>query len=254
MFIKKQTELFITALMYFSRIPIWKVYRGKVYHLNESIRYFSLVGIVIGCILAFFYFAFSSVFTREIATVLTIGLSCLLTGALHEDGLADVCDGFGGGWTKEQTLKIMKDSLIGAYGSIGISLLILIKYAAMLSIGKESICYAIILSSGISRAFSGSYIYTDIYVRDEKESKAKDFKKGIKLIDLFLLFLFGLFPFFILKKYELLFILLPLFLVRYLLINFFRKKIGGYTGDCLGAAQQIFEVICYLCLGLKILN
>src|SRR4029079_18757485 len=77
------------------------------------------------------YYISSFLFTAEIAIALSITVGILVTGAFHEDGFADVCDGFGGGWTKEKILTIMKDSAIGAYGAIGVILLFLLKFQAM---------------------------------------------------------------------------------------------------------------------------
>jgi adenosylcobinamide-GDP ribazoletransferase len=117
---KKEIRIFFTALMYFTRIPVPKGIDHDPAWLQKAPKYFPLVGIVVGfgCALIFIVFARFASFGIGIIASMTAGL--LITGAFHEDGFADVCDGFGGGWTKEKILLIMKDSRIGAFGAIGL--------------------------------------------------------------------------------------------------------------------------------------
>lgn len=117
-----QLRLFFIALQFFTRIPVpaWVGYSPL--WLQQSSRYFTAVGWVVGSVSALVYFAAAQVWPQLIAVVLACIASIWLTGAFHEDGFADVCDGFGGGSNAQQVLEIMKDSRIGAYGTIGIGL------------------------------------------------------------------------------------------------------------------------------------
>src|SRR4051812_43461768 len=125
---KKELHIFFTALMFYTRIPCPKNIDHNPDYLNKATRYFPLIGWIVGSI-SFLAFYVSSLFLSiESAIILAIIASILTTGAFHEDGFADVCDGFGGGWTKEKILLIMKDSAIGAYGAIGLVLLFLLKF------------------------------------------------------------------------------------------------------------------------------
>src|SRR6187551_2582742 len=128
---KKQLHIFFTALMFYTRIPCPKNIDHNPDYLNKASRYFPLIGWIVGGICFGTYYLSSLVFSVEIALILSIIAGILTTGAFHEDGFADVCDGFGGGWTKEKILLIMKDSAIGAYGAIGLVLLFLLKFQVL---------------------------------------------------------------------------------------------------------------------------
>ena len=117
---KKEVHYFLTAILFFTRIPCPKWVDHSSEMLNKSNRYFSLVGILVGSIAALVYYLATFIFTLEVAIILSMVASVWTTGAFHEDGFADTCDGFGGGWTKEKILLIMKDSRLGTYGVIGL--------------------------------------------------------------------------------------------------------------------------------------
>src|SRR5436190_15086530 len=125
---KKELHIFFTALLFYTRIPCPKNIDHNPDYLNRASRYFPLMGWIVGGIAFVVYYLSCFLFNSEIAIVLSIIAGILTTGAFHEDGFADVCDGFGGGWTKEKILMIMKDSAIGAYGAIGLALLFLLKF------------------------------------------------------------------------------------------------------------------------------
>ena len=124
---KKELHIFFTALMFYTRIPCPKNINHHPDYLNKASRYFPLVGWIVGGISFLIFYMTSFLFSVEIAVLLSMITGVLVTGAFHEDGFADVCDGFGGGWTKEKILMIMKDSAIGAYGAIGLVLLFFIE-------------------------------------------------------------------------------------------------------------------------------
>src|SRR5436190_21504127 len=125
---KKELHIFFTALLFYTRIPCPKNIDHNPDYLNKTSRYFPLVGWIVGGITFVVYYLSAFIFTSEIAVVLSIIAGILVTGAFHEDGFADVCDGFGGGWTKDKILLIMKDSRVGAFGVIGIISMLAAKY------------------------------------------------------------------------------------------------------------------------------
>ena len=135
---KKQLHIFFTALMFYTRIPCPKNIDHNPDYLNKASRYFPLIGWIVGGICFGIYYLASIVFSVEIALILSMIAGILTTGAFHEDGFADVCDGFGGGWTKEKILLIMKDSAIGAYGAIGLVLLFLLKFQSLIQLISDS--------------------------------------------------------------------------------------------------------------------
>lgn len=152
--IKNEAVYFLTALMFFTRIPVpFKVPYSKEI-MNRSQRYFSWVGLLVGILSAGVLFLSYHLFNSDIAVVLMIIFSVLLTGAFHEDGFADVCDSFGGGYNKTAILTIMKDSRIGAYGTIGMVLIILLKFFSieyLLDYSITKTLYIIIIAHAYSR-------------------------------------------------------------------------------------------------------
>nr|WP_315244321.1 adenosylcobinamide-GDP ribazoletransferase [uncultured Flavobacterium sp.] len=251
---KKELNIFFTCLMFYTRIPCPKNISHDPEYLNKATRYFPLIGWIVGSI-SFVAFYISSLFlSTETAVILAIITSILTTGAFHEDGFADVCDGFGGGWTKEKILMIMKDSAIGAYGAIGLVLLFLLKFkllseSVLLFSSEKYLVFLLFISAhSLSRLAAISIIFTHQYSRDDASSKSKPIAKKHSWKEVLGSFFFGLIPLLALSyfQYKILLVLIPVFLTRYFLARYFQKWIDGYTGDCLGATQQVCEVVYYL--------
>jgi len=256
---KKQLDIFFTALMFYTRIPCPKNITHDPTYLNKATRYFPLVGWIVGGIGALVFTLSYKVFSLELAILFSLLANILTTGAFHEDGFADVCDGFGGGWTKEKILKIMKDSAIGAYGAIGLILLFAIKFFAIfqfldwakdspfVGISEVSFLFFIVVHS-LSRLTAISIIFTTDYVREDELSKSKPIAKQNTWKEILGAFVFGFAPLVYLAfmDWKFILILIPLIFLRFFAIRYFKKWIGGYTGDCLGAVQQLAEVVIYL--------
>ncbi len=245
---KKEIRIFFTALMFFTRIPCPKWVDHSEEYLNKSSKYFPVVGILVGSISAAVYYLCQLVLPTDIALIVSIVASILATGAFHEDGFADVCDGFGGGWTKEKILLIMKDSRLGTFGVVGVGLILLLKWSVLKYFSADVVVMTLISGHAISRLNAVSLIYTDEYARDDDSGKSKPLATKISLGELCFAMLFGLLPLVLFRDYYIALSLLPLLLVRWYFSRYFKKWIGGYTGDCLGAVQQVSEVIFYLSL------
>ncbi|MCL9807236.1 adenosylcobinamide-GDP ribazoletransferase [Flavobacterium amniphilum] len=255
---KKELDIFFTALMFYTRIPCPKNIDHNPDYLNKASRYFPLVGWIVGSVTFGAFCLFNYLIGPEIAVLLSMIASILVTGAFHEDGFADVCDGFGGGWTKEKILLIMKDSAIGAYGAIGVVLLLLLKLMSVNMLLKITgiptlnlyITYLLVFVTGhsLSRLAAVSIVFTHEYSRDDATSKSKPIAQNYTWREVVGAFFFGLLPLFILSyfQWQLILVLVPLFLMRIYLARYFQKWIDGYTGDCLGATQQVCEVVFYL--------
>lgn len=255
---KKELHIFFTCLMFYTRIPCPKNITHHPDYLNKATRYFPFIGWIVGSISFLSFYVFSFFLSIEASVILAIIVSVLTTGAFHEDGFADVCDGFGGGWTKEKILTIMKDSAIGAYGAIGLALLFLLKFQLLsesISIFKTNnsdfpffILLLFVSTHALSRLSAVSIIFTHEYSREDASSKSKPIAQQYTWKEVFGAFFFGLIPLIVLSYFYHLFILIliPVFLTRYFLARYFQKWIDGYTGDCLGATQQVCEVIFYL--------
>ena len=151
---KKEVELFYTALGFFTRIPIPKRISFSQNNFNRCNRYFPHIGLITGSVAVLVYWGTSFILPPSIAVLLSMVSSIIFTGAFHEDGFADVCDGFGGGWSKEQILTIMKDSRIGAYGSIGILFLLGIKFFALFHLSPSNLILSSLKPATISLVLS----------------------------------------------------------------------------------------------------
>jgi len=188
---------------------------------------------------------------------LMMSASLLLTGAFHEDGFADVCDGFGGGRTRETILSIMKDSRVGAYGAIGIAMMLGLKWSVCVSLPREIFPAVVVAAHAVSRWCAIGLIWRLRYVRTDPDAKSKpvaDSLNGAGWLLSGALGVLGLLPVLSLidasARPDLALALtaaLALGMTGTLLAGgYFKRRIGGYTGDCLGATQQLTELIFLL--------
>jgi adenosylcobinamide-GDP ribazoletransferase len=247
--IKKQLNLFYLALSFFTRIPIPANTAYSSALLNQSGRYFSLIGLLVGAVAAGSFYASQLIFSDSVAIAISMIISLLLTGAFHEDGLADMADGIGGGMTPEKRLLIMKDSRIGTYGAASLVLVLLFKYVLLSDLAVNNLsffCLSLLLAHGLSRAVAASLIFDMPYVSDIDTSKSKPLANRQTVFELVMLVAIGCLPLFYFSMNLTLWLLPMLLLFRYLFKRWLMKRIGGFTGDCLGATQQISEIIIYL--------
>ncbi len=263
---QQQYHLLLLALSFFTRVPIKLPKRIKPAMLAKASGYFAVVGLFIGLVTALVLVLLASFLPVSIAILLAMASSLLLTGAFHEDGWADVWDGFGGGWTVEQKLNIMKDSRLGTYGAAALFFILMLKYQSLhlLSLSQVSIfswldisssnaflvpAFALILAHTLSRAVATSIIFSMRYVSDDAKSKVKPLAQHLSLNSLLVLLITGAFVLFaLLSTAHALVMMGCLWLIRRLLIFWFNRQLGGFTGDCLGAAQQLLEVAIYVML------
>ena len=243
---KKQITLFFTALAFYSRIPCYAWGNFSDEYTTKASKYFPLVGWIVGGVGAAAYVLSSFIFPQPVAILISIISTILVTGAFHEDGFADSCDGFGAGHTKERILNIMKDSSIGAYGVLGLILMLTLKYVTLIEISPALIPLTIIAAHSVSRFTAISFMFTHDYARkNDSTSKSILVAQRFNYLDLIIAAAFGILPVMLLG-YRYLLLLIPIFLIRQLISVFLTRKLNGYTGDNLGAVQQITEVAFYL--------
>ncbi|CAK1711398.1 adenosylcobinamide-GDP ribazoletransferase [Vibrio crassostreae] len=242
-----QWELFALAMGFFSRLPMPKNTPYSTERMNRSGRYFSTVGLLLGVLCGGVFLLLNTVLPSSIAIFLMMSFSLMLTGAFHEDGLTDMADGIGGGMTLERRLNIMKDSRIGTYGASALIMALLGKWVLLQElVSLTGVFMVIVTSYTFSRAIAASLIYDMPYVSDLDTSKSKPLaNKQTKGELVFLLFV-GVLP----SLWFGLEFAMVLSVVAYLFRAGFKKwltaRIGGFTGDCLGAAQQLMELLIYL--------
>ncbi|UTV29295.1 adenosylcobinamide-GDP ribazoletransferase [Photobacterium atrarenae] len=243
--------MFLVALAFFTRIPIPASTPYSPERLNQANRYFGVVGIIVGGITAAIYLVAQLAFPPPIAVGLTMIASLLLTGAFHEDGLADVFDGFGGGWTPAQKLTIMKDSRLGTYGAAALIMMLGLKWLTLSTLAESSNylpALALLVMHTLSRICAASLIFSYPYVRADAQSKVKPLANQQSQQDLWVLIVTGLIILLLLPLTSALALMTAIALIRWGCGRWFVRQLGGYTGDCLGAAQQISELTGYLVL------
>lgn len=250
--------------MFLTRLPVGKSLPNAAGLMQQTPRYFTLVGLVVGGIQAAATIGAYVVF-QNAALAIALGMlaAILTTGAFHEDGLADTCDAFGGGWSRERILEIMKDSRIGSFGTVGLVAALGIRFLALQNIPldvttclmQENTLYqrfvlitvALLAGHSLSRLMAVTALQTHPYAGHLSHSKSKPLANqppGIKA--LLLATAIALLPM-LLVPWHYLLALLPMYLVRTAMLRYFTRWIGGYTGDCLGAIQQVTEIVFYLC-------
>jgi len=264
-----QLELFFTALGFFTRIPVPAWVPWSAERMNHAARYFALVGWVVGAVGALGYLALAWLLPPAVAVILSMALTIRLTGAFHEDGFADSCDGLGGGWDKAQILAIMKDSRIGSYGTIGVVLMLLAKAAALVELASPTapgalagtaapaqmaasvtqgvgVALALLVAHPLSRLAATVVMHRLPYVRSDDSTKSAAVARPLAPAELALAAACGLLPLLLLPPASALGALLAAAAVTVWTARLFLRRLGGYTGDLLGATQQASELAIYL--------
>lgn len=245
-----QLRLFFVALQFFTRLPVPAWVGFDENWLQHAARYFPLVGCVVAAIAAAVYAAAASLLPAPVAAALSTAASIYLTGAFHEDGFADTCDGLGGGMTRERVLEIMKDSRIGAYGAIGIVCMLATKLSALAMLAPAQAVAALFLAHPLSRLAACSLIWKLDYVRGE--GKAKPLAEQMTTAEFAIAGATALLPAALLlatgwtTPSAVLGAMLAALLAALWLGHKFVRRLGGYSGDCLGAVQQVAEVMIYV--------
>jgi adenosylcobinamide-GDP ribazoletransferase len=246
-----QLRLFFTALQFFTRLPIPRWVGFDPAWLNQASRYFPLVGVVVALITGAAYALAAWFLPAPVAVVISTAVGIYATGAFHEDGFADMCDGFGGGMTPERVLEIMKDSRIGAYGAIGTICMLGLKLVTLSMLPPLAAIGALLVAHPLSRLMAASLIWRLDYAR--AEGKAKPLAQKMRGSEFLIAAITAIVPALLVIELHW---LPPAALVSGVIVAAIAtwwlarkcvRRIGGYTGDCLGAVQQVTEVMFYLC-------
>ncbi|MFV0370281.1 MAG: adenosylcobinamide-GDP ribazoletransferase [Azonexus sp.] len=244
--IRRELEHFFAALRFFTRLPVPAWVGHSSAGLNAAARWFPAVGALIGALAALAYVLAAQLWPPAIALLLSMAASIYLTGAFHEDGLSDTVDGLGGGWEKQRILEIMKDSRIGNYGAIALWLALSGKFALLTAQTPALLPVILIAGHSLSRACSVSLLAALDYVREDALTKAKPLATRLSPGALLFTLGCGLLPLALLPWQQALSGLTLAVLATFWLARKFRRWLGGYTGDCLGATQQVAEIAFYL--------
>lgn len=245
---KSEGATFLLAVQFLTRLPVSTANIYTPERMAASVRYYPMVGILIGGLCAASYYFSDLIFPTAISVLFAIAFGLLITGGFHEDGLADTFDGIGGGHSRDKALEIMRDSRLGTYGTLALIVALGLKALALSALTPVLICVGLIWAHGVSRLSSVLVIATSTYVRDE--GTGKPVSKGISKLSLVVACL----PVFVVLAAASM-VLAPIALVwgisgavigHILMRLFFEPKLRGYTGDTLGAVQQASEIGVYL--------
>lgn len=250
----RQLRLFLTAVQFFTRLPVPAWVGHSAQQLEQAARYLPLVGMLVGAIAAAALYLTAQALPLSLAVGLSMVASILVTGAFHEDGLSDFADGFGGGHTKEKMLAIMKDSRVGAYGAIAIVLALLLKYQALVELcGQHSLPFvaaALVAAHAVSRLMAASLMLTQQYVREDDSARARPAaqlsRTSFAVALLTAAAALGLLHAAGANVATVFAAAIAALLMRAWLAWRLQRRLGGYTGDCLGAVQQLTEIAFYL--------
>ena len=262
-FIKHEWRLLLVAVQFLTRLPVPQFANYNPQWLHQSSRHFPGVGLLVGLLCAGVFWLGSILFTPLVAGVISTAFGIKLTGAFHEDGLADSCDGLGGGLTRERTLEIMKDSRLGAYGVLGLVSALLIKISLLASMPLSVAIVALIIGHTASRLLCISLLALLPYGGEIEHAKAKPMAQQLTpfqgLLSSGWLLLAGvlvvlLFPNTVQQIgiwQWLLALLLGIVATDYMR-RLLHRRLEGYTGDGLGATQQLSEIAIYIGLAASI--
>lgn len=238
------------SFIYFTRLPLWRVYSPQRESYTRVVEYWPLVGWLTGAVAGGALLLASMVFPPLLAVVIGVAMRMLLTGAFHEDGLCDFFDGFGGGGgDRQRILDIMKDSRVGTYGVLGAVVYMLLLTGALSCMPPVTAALTIAAADPFAKMVSAQAIMMLPYARKEEEAKSKVVYRKMGIASAVCLAVQGLVP---LMAYILIVLKphhigweLPVFvpcLTMYLLYRFLLRRIGGYTGDCCGAMFLMVEL------------
>jgi len=235
---------FFIALQFLTRLPVPRALNSSETDIGKAAAFFPLVGVIVGGGGALMFVGLQRVLPLPASVLFAIVFAAFLTNGFHEDGLADSFDGFGGGWTKDRVLEIMRDSRIGTYGTLALIFTILGKFTFLSSLPPGQIWRWLIVAQMASRWTILPLCACLPYARAEGQGKLVAKQVGVLEI---MTGTFTLLLVFILLSWQAaLAALLVTTLVTLLSGLYFRARLQGITGDCLGAANQLTEVGLYL--------
>jgi adenosylcobinamide-GDP ribazoletransferase len=231
----------LIGLQFLTRLPI-RTDKPEPRDIAASYYFYPVIGFLIGVSAVLIRRALSMVFPIPFAVVVMLAFLVWITGGLHEDGLADVADGMGGGWTRDQRLAIMKDSRIGAFGTSTLILVLLAKYAALTSMSPSRLDTSIIAAQILGR---WAFLPMGYFNRYAREGLGSEFMKGLAQSTVIVTTLVSAGAVFLLCRMQGSLAFGTAALIVALASMYFRSRIGGITGDCFGATFQFVEVITY---------
>ena len=252
---RHELRLFLLALQFLTRVPVpaWVGWRAD--WMNQSARHFPLVGAFVGAFAALVFWGAAHLWSALVAVLLSMVATVWLTGAFHEDGLADTCDGLGGAVSKQRALEIMKDSRLGTYGTVGLLAVLALKAAALAGLAARDLAATLVLlplAHCWSRVAAVALLRALPYAGDIEHAKAKPMAQRLDSTGLAVALGWAALATVLASPWwsagRLAAGALATVATAWLMARWLRLRLGGYTGDTLGATQQFSELAVYLVL------
>ncbi len=243
MSLRNELKIFLGALGFFTRLPVPRRIGSDASTLACAIRYFPAAGLVVGTGAALVFSLAALFWPKTLAILAALSTAIMLTGALHEDGWSDSIDGLAASEERSEALAQMRDSRQSGHGATGLVALLLVRFFALLELDTPQIPLALIAAHALSRLCATGVLARLDYVR--REGKAKPFANRLCRSESLLATGCGLAPLLFLPPAQTLAALLPALAATLWLARLFQRRLGGYTGDSLGATQQLAEVVIY---------
>ena len=251
---RQQANSFLGAVVFLTRIPVSRFYNFQRDSLSHSVIYFPIVGMFVGLAGGIVLGAGHLFFPALIAVLLCMAATVATTGAIHEDGLADAADGLFGGQNASRCLEIMKDSRLGTFGALALWFSLTGKLLLLCALLERSVWLAfaaIVTAHTLGRGACVALLYFHPYAR-AGESKSKPFGDSVTRGQLLPALAFPVALAFALTGRAAASCVLAAVLVTGFAGIYFKRKIGGVTGDCLGATNQLVELASYLALAAQL--
>jgi adenosylcobinamide-GDP ribazoletransferase len=232
---------FIVGLQFLTQLPI-RTTSPASRHVADSYYFYPVIGFLIGASAVLVRHVLMIVFPLSFSIAIVLGFLVWISGGLHEDGLADVADAMGGGWTRDDRLRIMKDSRIGAFGASILILAILAKYSALTSMQTARLDASIVTAQILGR---WAFLPMGYFNRYAHEGLGSEFMKGLSAKALIVATIVSTALAMLLSRVQGLVALALSVAILVFASLYFRRRIGGITGDCFGATFQFVEIATY---------
>ncbi len=236
-----QGELLRCGVQFLTRLPVRSPPDFQPSWINRSARYFSLIGQFVGLLSGVVLLITAKFWPIWIAAALALLTGAIITGALHEDGLADTADGFGGGHDPAHRLAIMKDSRIGTYGALALSFCTLLKLASLIALTPWLAACSLIAAHGVARAATVAVMHALPYAGDPASAKITTQNLPPTRGEALFAMLSACWPFLLLQAANVLLGLAICTVLTVVLARLANRLIGGQRGDVLGAVEQLCE-------------
>lgn len=238
----RQLALLACAIQFLTRLPVPQLKAFETDWLTRSARYFPLAGQVVGALAALVLVAASQVWPPWIAALLAVGSGLLVTGALHEDGLADSADGLFGGRTPEVRVAIMKDSRIGAFGVLALGMVLGLKVAGLAALPPTTAAVALVAAHGFGRAAAAVTMWATPYAPAGRPTRWTPSAAGVRGWEAVVAVGLSLWPLVLMEPSAAIAAVLGGAMASAAGARLAQRRLGGHTGDVLGAVEQLGEV------------